>query len=149
MNQMIEDIIEGNKSIALMMDWKYIPWHKKEEMSKDLGIPVHSGGWYKPRVGFKKENWFKGRNHYDLGFHKNWNRIMEAIKFIEDNGFQVDFVTRLLPNGDGKDTHCIIWDDFHTKKVTEQVHLVKEHAVFLALRDFALAVAGVKTQEQV
>lgn len=74
-----------------------------------------------------------------LYFHSDWNWIHYLIERIELIGYQVDFGSRLLPSGTSKDHFCIIWDDNHKVKVTENFSDTnKKEAVVQAIWLFLL-----------
>lgn len=67
------EIIEGNKLIARFLGYQYYP---------KIGDEVFPG-WRHSKAHLKMNSSYLGRNHKDLRFDSDWNRLMRTVSKIE------------------------------------------------------------------
>jgi len=75
-----QEILEGNKIIALFMGYEYFPFDETQRQTLN-DIPFDQmNGWHRPSPGhYKVDGWYLCRNHNELRYHRDWGWIMPVV----------------------------------------------------------------------
>jgi hypothetical protein len=125
---------ERKKEIATMLGWEYVSSIDVKEKKYHETIKA---GWYVriPKLYHPKIHslLYRGRGLNDLRFDSDWNRLMEAVEFIEN--IKVDefgYIVEMLPGI----SRIYLSRNNYTILSTEPKSSRKE-ATFTAVSDFA------------
>ncbi len=92
-----EELLEGNKSIAIFMGYQYFAHNHPRIMGQ--GGRLFPAGWKTtPRTqSLGKFNWpgqrYLCRSHNDLPYFRDWNHLMLAVEKIEEAGYLIQIHT--------------------------------------------------------
>ncbi len=78
---------EGNKRMAIFLDYSYHPWNEFKPSNKKYGegfiTRKKSPGWWKNKIDLNHKINFICRSHNELSFRHDWKWLMKVVEKIE------------------------------------------------------------------